>query len=70
MYYAAIGTDGIRDVVWGLGETAEAAIEEAREGLRQDGTSDTVELSTREISAGDVAAVEAGDVDAERLGRR
>lgn len=67
---AAIGTDGIRDVVWGLGETAEDAIREARDGLRQDGTPDTVRLTTREISAGDVAAVEAGDVDAERLGRR
>lgn len=67
---AAIGTDGIRLVVWGMGETAEEAISEAREGLRQDGTPDDVELTTREISAGDVAAVEAGDVDAARLGRR
>lgn len=68
--HAAIGTNGIRDVVWGMGETVEEAIEEAREGLRQDGMPDTVELSTREISAGDVVAIEAGDVDAERLGRR
>lgn len=67
---AAIGTNGIRDVVWGIGETAEAAIAEAREGLRQDGTPDNVELRTQEISAGDVEAIKAGDVDAEGLGRR
>lgn len=68
--YAAIGTNGIRDIVWGLGESAEAAEEQAREGLREDGTPDIVELRTQEVSAGDVAAVNAGDVDADRLGRR
>lgn len=67
--WAAIGSDGIRLVVWGMGETAEAALAEAREGILEAGSVE-VELVTREISAGDVEAIKAGDVDAGRLGRR
>lgn len=75
--YAAIGTDGIRNVVWGMGETAEDAIAEAREGLIEAGLGlsgeddpNGIEIRTQEISQGDVDRINAGDVAAERLGRR
>lgn len=66
---AAIGSDGIRDVVWGLAETAAAAIADAQDGIREAGCEPS-ELRTKEVSTGDVLAVMDGDVDAARLGRR
>lgn len=62
--YAAIGTDGTRNVVWGIGSTESAALADAAE---QDGAPD--ELTTRTITTADVEAIEAGDVDAASLGR-
>jgi hypothetical protein len=75
--YAAIGTDGVRLVVWGMGETAEASIAEARSELREAGLGiegevdapNGVEIDTREITASDANAIKAGDVDAASLGR-
>lgn len=61
---AAIGTDGTRNVVWGLGDTEDLALEDAAE---QEFV--PADLTTRTVTAADVVAIEAGDVDAASLGR-
>lgn len=57
--FAAIGTDGTRPVVWGLGDTEEAALVDA--GL-QDGV-DGVELRTEPVSDVQASKIEQGVVD-------
>lgn len=64
-HFAAIGDDGRRPVVWGVGDTDEEALADARSELRQAGA--TSELRVVEITAERRAAIEAGDVDAEGL---
>ena len=54
---AAVGTDGARMVVWGLGVTEADALADAS---RQEHGGET--LSCHEITAEQVAVVEAGDV--------
>jgi hypothetical protein len=69
--YVAIGSDGTRDVVWGMGESEEQALEQARDNLNSvecEGA-EGCELRMQEIGGADVAAIEAGDVDAASLGR-
>lgn len=56
--YAAIGTDGTREVVWGLGDTEEAAMLDA---AAQDEAAG-VDLRAEQISEAQAAVVEAGDV--------
>lgn len=60
--YAAIGTDGNRPVVWGIGASEDAAEQDAHEELRA-GDCESA-LVYCEITAEDAARVEAGDVDA------
>lgn len=60
--FAAIGTDGTRAVVWGLGATEEAAEADAAE--QEGAPSDLVLVS---VSTGRASAIEAGNVDAEDL---
>lgn len=62
--FAAIGTDGTRNVVWGLGDSEDAALADAA------GQEDVpADLTTRAVTAADAEAIEAGDVDAASLGR-
>lgn len=58
--YAAIGDDGLRPVVWGLGLTREQA---ERDALDNEGDWDHVVPITME----QYARIEAGDVDASAL---
>ena len=62
---AAIGTDGTRPVVWGLGRTHDEALEDAAHYLDA-GYYDaaTHELRTVEIDADRVLRIIDGDVDA------
>lgn len=65
--YAAIGTDGTREVVWGLGETEEAAVAEACEMGRQSGCDP--ELSrTVPVTAEQARRIDSGEIGAEDLG--
>jgi len=56
--FAAVGGDGNRSVVWGMGTTETAAVQEAR---AQDGF-DGHALTTYQITEEQAAVVEAGDV--------
>lgn len=63
---AAIGSDGTRPVVWGLGETGEAAIADADSQDSNDwrhGGWDTCEVSPTIA-----ARIEDGEIDCETLG--
>lgn len=60
---AAIGTDGVRPVVWGLGATADEAIADA--GDQEDVGEQT--FVTVEVDAARVARIACGDVDASDL---
>jgi hypothetical protein len=62
--FAAIGTDGTRPVVWGLGATEDEAEEDAR---AQDDAGD-VKLITVEVTAEQAARIEAGEVSVATLG--
>lgn len=57
--YAAIGDDGLNPVVWGVGETDEAALADAREWLEREAVSS--ELILRQVTPEEAAAVVAGD---------
>jgi len=65
--YAAIGTDGMREVVWGIGETEEAAEAEAASEAREAGC-DPELRRTVAVTAEQAARIEAGEVDAATLG--
>ena len=60
--FAAIGTDGMRPVVWGVGSTEEAAVADAWRWVE-----DREELRVVAISAERRATIEAGDVSASDL---
>lgn len=62
-WYAAIGDDGTRPVVWGLGETAEGALDDAR---AQDADPLAIDRVVR-ISPERAAEIDAGNVDASDL---
>lgn len=64
--FASIGSDGRRFVVWGLGETAEAAEVEARAQGRDAGC-DPELCATVEVDAAREALIRAGDVTADDL---
>jgi hypothetical protein len=66
---AAIGTDGTRPVVWGLGATVEEATAEARRWAGDIGE-DLDMIGTVEVDAERAARIEAGDIDANDLVRR
>jgi hypothetical protein len=55
MWFAVVGTDGWRPVVWGIGATEDAAQADAREN--ECGT-----CQTYEITAAQAAVVVSGDV--------
>lgn len=57
---AAIGTDGMRFVVWGVGATDAAAIADAQ--AQDFGGMPQPELSTYEITNDDASRVNAGEV--------
>jgi hypothetical protein len=58
--FAAIGTDGRRQVVWGLGDTDASALRDAEQNLRE---SDCVsELHVEPITNEQREIIEAGDV--------
>lgn len=67
--FIAIGDDGLRPVVWGMGDTEDAAIEDARVWLAEAvGTGKRLEreveaLTVRAANAKEVARVEAGDLE-------
>lgn len=69
-YFAAIGTDGLRPIVWGLGTTADGAREDAASecdlacgtGWDSDGS------TTVEITPAMAARIEAGIIDPGLLG--
>ncbi len=58
--YAAVGDDGTLPVVWGLGVTAEAALEDARAELTA--AECASELAVHEITEAQALAILAGDV--------
>jgi hypothetical protein len=57
MMFAAVGTDGTRAVVWGIGATADEALEDA---AAQDDYAGPLE--THEITAVQALIVQEGDV--------
>jgi hypothetical protein len=59
-WYAAVGDDGTRPVVWGLGPTRDDAETEARSELEASGCSSP--LTVHEITPAQVKCVLAGDV--------
>lgn len=60
-WFAAVGNDGSRRVVWGMGSTEDKAMDDAR---TQDAVSpnDLCEMQVRPITASQRDVVEAGDV--------
>jgi len=58
--FAAVGSDGTRDVVWGKGETYEAALEDAAKWLADQ---PHVDLTVHEITAAMAAEIAEGCVD-------
>lgn len=71
IYVAAVGTDGMRPVVWGMGSgptrdmAASEALSEARHQLREAGCSS--DLDTVRISPADRERIDGGDVSADDL---
>lgn len=57
-WYAVVGNDGMRPVVWGIGETPEDAQEDARDWADKD----VEEMRVEKITRRQAAVVEAGDV--------
>ncbi len=60
-FFAAVGTDGLRPVAWGIGCTEDEALADA---AAQDEAPAADELTVQEVSAEVYAAVKAGDVGA------
>jgi hypothetical protein len=63
--FAAVGDDGRRPVVWGVGDTANAALVDAHSTFRETGVAS--ELRIVEISAERRAKIEGGEVGAADL---
>ena len=68
--YAAIGTDGTRPVIWGLGESPEDALVDAREQWSGEGFTGEVDLLTLQIELTEEQEelIELGEVSTEALG--
>ena len=69
--YAAIGTDGTRPVVWGLGESPEEAREDAMGQLREQLEDPDCESNywlTLPITTEQATLIEGGEVSTEALG--
>ncbi len=60
--YAAVGSDGMRLVVWGIGDTAKEARADAVDSVAQGMGGAAVALECYEITADQAAVVESGDV--------
>jgi hypothetical protein len=60
--FAAIGDDGRRPVVWGVGDTVEQADEDAYDNLER--SECTSEIQIIEVSEERYARIVGGDVDA------
>ena len=61
--FVAIGSDGIRDVVWGLGDTREAALDDAQRWIEaSDAELDPDTIEVEEIAAEGADRIEAGDI--------
>jgi hypothetical protein len=58
--FAAVGTDGTRAVVWGVGATEAAALTDA--SSHDDGSFEIGDLETHEITAVQALIVQEGDV--------
>jgi hypothetical protein len=65
--FAAIGTDGTRPVVWGIGANAEEAIADGEEQLGDVGAAGSCDLRSVEISVARFSRIASGDVDASDL---
>ena len=67
--FAAIGTDGRRPVVWGLGDTEAAALADGQDELRETGGYDPRDPALRMVPVSDerAATILAGDVSADDL---
>lgn len=66
-WYAAIGTDGMRPVVWGVGESEQAAREDAC--LCDELTHDDLDaLTLRPITDEQAVRIQRGEVDCKTLG--
>jgi hypothetical protein len=66
--YAAIGTDGNRPVVWGLGATSEEAIQEAQKELHSSGYPSEDFDHVVQITLEQAYRVYQGEVSTELLG--
>lgn len=65
--FAAIGDDGTRPVVWGLGSTEEAATADARSELREAGVRSEL-THVVQVTARQAASIRQGVVSVEALG--
>lgn len=68
--YAAVGDDGTRPVVWGLGDSAEGAREDAGQYVPPDGRGwrqQVAELRVVQVSEERFNRIAQGDVDASDL---
>ena len=68
--FAAIGTDGTRPVVWGVGVTEEEALAEARDQIIEncEPHERDIDLVVAAVTAERMARIVAGEVGAEGLG--
>jgi hypothetical protein len=63
--FVAIGTDGTREVVWGLGETVEDAMYDAEQEMHAGdcfSSGALADLHVEEVSAEQASVIESGDV--------
>jgi len=63
--FAAIGTDGVRPVVWGLGDNEDDALAEAHSQLREaapEWNEGHNELTVHPVTDAQVARIQTGDV--------
>lgn len=67
--YAVVGTDGTQPVVWGMGVSPEAAMEDARVQLAEIGfTTESEDLVTVSVTAEQATLIEGGEVSTDGLG--
>lgn len=68
-HYAAVGTDGLRPVVWGIGDTRDEALVDAGRSFGQCGIDPKTEpLLVKEITARQRRSVLDGEVSTDELG--
>lgn len=61
-HWVAVGSDGTRLVIWGMGDTKAAAIRDARRWLAECDPRGTADLDLHRITDEQYQAIEAGDV--------